>query len=257
MLSNTTKSWLSYSECFTCLSVYLSIMSTTTAAIDEIHVALSDMTSQVYSQASKLRPAIFPSYLQVDSIFDLCVTKAQRESAQNWLRKKDVDDNNYSDTGFVTTIDYPHRRVTINEVKVSQNNVIKAILYCVPYIHLISLSLSLSYSSHTHSLSVCLFVLKYHIISYISYHIICNHHIDYRFNRRVVIFSRQSDAINGHRLGEWRQCRCGQIPGREWVRHQGHGHSQAHLHRGVQHVICRQSVDQVWQFSFFFVFFVN
>lgn len=85
-------------------------------AIDEIHVALTDMTSQVLSQATKLRPAIFPSYLQIDSIFDLCVTKAQRESAQNWLTNKA---GNNSDTGFVTTIDYPHRHISIKEVKVS------------------------------------------------------------------------------------------------------------------------------------------
>ena len=85
------------------------------AAIDEIHVALSDMTSQVCSQAPKLRPAIFPSYLPINSVFDLCETKAQRESAQNWLNKKDVNDG---EIGFVTTIDYPHRRVTITQVKV-------------------------------------------------------------------------------------------------------------------------------------------
>jgi hypothetical protein len=85
------------------------------AAIDEIHVALADMTTQVCSQAPKLRPAIFPSYLPINSIFDLCETKAHRESAQNWLSEKDA---NGGEVGFVTTIDYPRRRVTITQVKV-------------------------------------------------------------------------------------------------------------------------------------------
>jgi hypothetical protein len=86
-------------------------------AIDEIHVALNDMTTQVLSQAPKLRPVVFPSYLPINSIFDLCVTKSQREKAQHWMNKKNDDD---VEVVFVTNIDYPRRRVNITQVKVSE-----------------------------------------------------------------------------------------------------------------------------------------
>lgn len=96
------------------------------SAVDDIHVALSDMTAQVTSQAPKLRPSVFPSYIPVKSIFDLCVSKTQRESVRKWLSEKDVSDD---EAVFETTIDYPCRRVVISGVKVRL-----VVAWCVKFI---------------------------------------------------------------------------------------------------------------------------
>ena len=84
-------------------------------AIDEIHLALSNMTTRVCSLAPRLRPVVFPSVLKIASVDDLCVTKSQRERVQDWIDKKDVNDGVVT---FITSIDYPQRRIVITGVKV-------------------------------------------------------------------------------------------------------------------------------------------
>ena len=99
-----------------------SLYFTMTTPIDDIHVALTDLTAQVATHAPNLRPTVAPAYLPLHSpthsLDTLCATKQQSDRVSKWMSKKSSEDS--AQIVFVTSVDYPRRRVNVTKVKVSE-----------------------------------------------------------------------------------------------------------------------------------------
>jgi hypothetical protein len=81
----------------------------------DIEGSLNDLQAVIDSSALMMRPSIFPSYLKLSSIDDLCLNEKHRAELNLWLQSNDVEKGNIT---FTTRVDYATRRITIEEIKV-------------------------------------------------------------------------------------------------------------------------------------------